>query len=68
MSQAKTLIGLNRDYCSESLRITSVKAAHAADNILLTDDAGAERDINFAVTYLQRLVKDVPARQSGGAG
>jgi hypothetical protein len=44
---------LQRDFVAEALRVASIKAVHAADDVLLGDDAGAEREIRLAVSHLR---------------
>jgi hypothetical protein len=43
---------LQRDFIAEALRVASLKAAHAADDVLLGDDVGAEREIRPAISHL----------------
>jgi hypothetical protein len=44
---------LHRDFIAEALHIASIKAAHAADDVLLGDDVGAEREIRQAISHLR---------------
>ena len=44
---------LQRDFVAEVLRIASIKAWHAADDLVLGDDASAERGIRIAVLNLR---------------
>ena len=44
---------LQRDFIAEALRVASIKAAHAADDVLLGDDVGAEREIRQAISHLR---------------
>ena len=44
---------LQRDFIAEALRVASIKAAHAADDVLLGDDVGAEREIRQAFSHLR---------------
>jgi len=44
---------LQRDFIAECLRIASVKAWHAADDLELGDDASAERGIRIAIQNLR---------------
>ena len=44
---------LQRDFIAEALRVAAVKAAHAADDVLLRDDVGAEREIRLAISHLR---------------
>ncbi len=55
------IVALQRDFAVEAgrltaiklLRATSVKAGHAADNLALADDAGAEREISLAIANIR---------------
>jgi hypothetical protein len=49
----ETIASLQREFIAECLRIASLKAAHAADDIQLGDDASAERSIRIAVVNLR---------------
>ena len=54
-SQSKpqeAITALRRDFAAEALRVASIKAVHAADNVLLGDDVGAEREIRLAISHL----------------
>jgi hypothetical protein len=44
---------LQRDFAAEALRVAAIKAAHAADDVLLSDDVGAEREIRMAISHLR---------------
>jgi mevalonate pyrophosphate decarboxylase len=44
---------LQRDFIAEALRVASIKAAHAAEDVLLGDDVGAEREIRQAISHLR---------------
>ena len=47
------IAALQRDFVSEVLRIASIKAWHAADDLVLLDDACAERGIRIAILNLR---------------
>jgi hypothetical protein len=47
------IAALKRDFAAEALAIAAVKASHAADDILLGDDLGAERGIRLAISHLR---------------
>jgi hypothetical protein len=49
----EAIAALQRDYIAEALRIAAIKTAHAANDVLLGDDVGAEREIRLAVSHLQ---------------
>jgi hypothetical protein len=49
----EAIAALQRDFVAEALRVASIKAVHAADDVLLGDDAGAEREIRLAVSHLR---------------
>jgi hypothetical protein len=38
-------------------RVASIKASHAADNILLGDDLNAERDIRLAIDHIREAAR-----------
>jgi hypothetical protein len=42
-----------RDFAAEALRVVAIQAAHAADDVLLGDDHGAEREIRLAISHLR---------------
>jgi hypothetical protein len=44
---------LQRDFIAEALRVASIKAAHAADDIDIRDDDCAERGIRMAISHLR---------------
>jgi hypothetical protein len=44
---------LQRDFAAEALRVVAIKAAHAADDVMLGDDHGAEREIRLAISHLR---------------
>ena len=44
---------LQRDFIAEALRVASIKAAHAADDIDIRDDDCAERGIRLAISHLR---------------
>ena len=44
---------LQRDFIAEALRVVSIKAAHAADDIDIRDDDCAERGIRLAISHLR---------------
>jgi hypothetical protein len=46
-------VALQRDFIAEALRVASIKAAHAADDLLLGDDVGAEREIRLVISHLR---------------
>jgi len=48
-----TIAALQREYIAEALRIASIKAWHAADDLSLGDDASAERGIRIAIQNLR---------------
>jgi hypothetical protein len=48
-----TIVALQRDYIAEALRIAALKAAHAADDIEIGDDAVADRGITLAIQNLR---------------
>jgi hypothetical protein len=47
------IVALQRDFIAEALRITALKAAHAAEDIDIGDDAIAERGITLAIQNLR---------------
>ena len=49
----ETIAALQRAFIVEALHIASIKAAHAADDIQLSDDASAERSIRIAILNLR---------------
>jgi hypothetical protein len=49
----ETIATLQRDFVSEALRIASIKAWHAADDLVLGDDPCAERGIRIAIANLR---------------
>jgi len=44
---------LQRDFIAEALRVVSIKAAPAADDIDIRDDDCAERGIRLAISHLR---------------
>jgi hypothetical protein len=46
-------IALRREFAIEALRVASVKAWHAADDLLIGDDFAAERELAVAVGHLR---------------
>jgi hypothetical protein len=44
---------LQRDFIAEALRVASIKAANAADDIDIRDDDCAERGIRLAIAHLR---------------
>lgn len=44
---------LYRDFAAEALRIASIKAGQAADDLLIGDDGSAERQIKVAIAHLR---------------
>jgi hypothetical protein len=44
---------LLRSFTAEALRIAAMKAAHAADDVEIGDDDGAERSIRIAIGHLK---------------
>jgi hypothetical protein len=44
---------LQGEFSAEALRVAAIKAAHAADDVLLGDDVGAEREIRQAISHLR---------------
>jgi hypothetical protein len=44
---------LQRDFIAEALRVASIKAAHAADDIDIRDDDCAECGIRLAISHLR---------------
>ena len=44
---------LGRDFAAEAFRVVAIKAAHAADDVSLGDDHGAEREIRLAISHLR---------------
>jgi hypothetical protein len=49
----ETIATLQRDFVAEALRIASIKAWHAADDLAIMDDDCAERGIRIAVLNLR---------------
>jgi hypothetical protein len=49
----ETPAALQRDFAAEALHVAAIKAAHAADNVLIGDDVGAERDICLAISHVR---------------
>ena len=49
------IVAMQRDYIAEALRIAALKAAHAADDIEIGDDAVAERGITLAIQNLREV-------------
>lgn len=47
------IAALQREFAAETLRVAAIKATHAADDVSLGDDVGAEREIRLAVSHLQ---------------
>jgi hypothetical protein len=59
----------SREFIAECLRIVSLKAAHAADNVWLADDLTAERDIELAISNLRegaRTFREMQRIQAAG--
>jgi hypothetical protein len=54
---ASTISELQRDLVIECLRITAIKAAHAADDFMIGDDECAERSIEIAILQLREAAK-----------
>jgi hypothetical protein len=70
----EAITALRRDFTAEALRVVAIKAAHAADDVLLGDDHGAEREIRLAISHLREgsaafreLQDSISARVSGEA-
>ncbi len=49
----EVIAALRRDFVAKALRVAAIKASHAADDILLGDDHGAEREIRLAISHLR---------------
>jgi hypothetical protein len=49
----EAIAALRRDFAAEALRVAAIKVAHAADDVLLGDDVGAERGIRLAIAHLR---------------
>lgn len=47
------IANLYREFAAEALRIASVKAGQAADDLLIRDDGSAERQIKVAIAHLR---------------
>jgi hypothetical protein len=58
---------LKREFISECLRITAIKAAHGATNVAIGDDLNAELDIRLAIENLReaaRAFREIKARMA----
>jgi hypothetical protein len=47
------IAALQREFAAEALRVAAVKACHAADDVSLGDDVGAEREIRLTISHLR---------------
>lgn len=50
----ETITALRRDFIAEALRIVSLKACHASDDVLIGDDIAVERSIGLAISHLKQ--------------
>jgi hypothetical protein len=53
----QAIADLHREFVADCLRIAAIKAAHGADNILISDDITAERDIRLAVENIREAAR-----------
>lgn len=68
-SKQAAIVGLQRDFISECLRIAAIKASHAGDDILLGDDLAAKRGIRIAIDNLREAAsasRELEAALGGG--
>jgi len=69
-SKQAAIVGLQREFISECLRVAAVKASHAGDDILLGDDLAAERGIRIAIDNLREAASAFRQLEAalGGSG
>jgi len=63
-----SIADLRREFIAECLRVTAIKAAHGADNVMLADDVNAERDIRIAIEHLREAASSFGALEKSMAG
>jgi hypothetical protein len=61
------IASLRREFIAEALRIVAIKAAHAADDVDLGDDIGAERGIAITISHLKAAAATFREMQAGGS-
>jgi len=62
----QAIIALRRDFIAEALRVVAVKATHAADNVELGDDIGAEREISIVINHVKAAAATFREMQNAG--
>jgi hypothetical protein len=64
----QAIAALRRDFAAEALRVVALKASHAADDIALGDDVGAERGISIVIAHVKEAAAVFRELQRGASG